>query len=321
MKQVASPVGEELRPHPELAVCVGGLELPNPLIAASGTFGFGQEMRAFYDPSCLGAVVSKGFTLQPKEGNPAPRIAEAPMGLLNSVGLQNPGLDAVLEEELPRARSQGLRLIANVAGAVAEDYVELCRRLDREEGFLAIELNLSCPNVRAGCLSFGLDPEAVCGITKACKAVTTKPIWVKLTPNVQDIRLTARAAQEGGADAVSLVNTFLGLAVDLGRRRPVLRNNYGGYSGPGIKPIALRMVHEVATCLEIPVIGLGGIETADDVLEFIVAGASAVQVGSANLRRPRAMLEILEDLPRRMQHWGIDSLLELRGSLEVWPRD
>lgn len=301
----------------DLSVRVGELELKNPLIAASGTFGFGREMSQYMDLSRLGAIATKGFTNEVKAGNPPVRVAECRCGMLNAVGLQNPGLEHVLEHELPFMAGEKACIVANIAGACQEDYVSICRRLEARP-IAAIELNLSCPNVKQGCLSFGVDPYAIESVVSTCKAVSSHPIWVKLTPNVTSIVETAKAAESGGADAISLINTLLGMAVDLRTRRPVLRNNTGGYSGPAIKPVALRMVSEVYHAVKIPVVGMGGIESASDVLEFIMAGASAVQIGTALLRNPDVFEEILESLPQEMERYGVHNLRDFCGSLKLW---
>lgn len=296
---------------------IASVVLKNPLIAASGCYGFGYEMAAYYPPATFGAIAMKALTLEPRAGNPGPRIAECEAGILNAVGLQNPGVETALRVQIPRAAAYGVPLIANVAGATAEAYPELCSRLS-EAPIVALELNLSCPNVREGCLAFGVYPASIEAITRACRAATDKAIWVKLSPNVHNIEDCARAAEAGGADAVSLINTLLGMALDLKTRRPILRNNHGGYSGPGVKAVALRMVNDVFRSVRIPVVGMGGIARAEDVLEFIMAGASAVQLGTCLLRDPYAPLRILEELPSCMARYGIRSLRELKGTLQLW---
>ncbi len=301
----------------DLSVEVAGLKLKNPLIAASGTFGFGEEMSAYMDISGLGGVSTKGFTRLPRAGNPAPRVVECAAGMLNAVGLQNPGLDYVLEHELPMMQALGATIIANVAGEEVDDYVYVCQRL-QNSGVSAIELNLSCPNVKSGCIVFGTDPQAIEYLTKACAAESDIPLWVKLTPNVSSVSACAEAAQKGGAQAVSLINTLMGMAIDLQSRRPVLRNNTGGYSGPAVKPVALRMVNEVYRNVDIPIVGMGGIASADDVLEFMLAGASAVQIGTATLVNPYLPKQIIADLPEALKRCKADSAAELTGSLKLW---
>ncbi len=308
-------MAEELKV--DLTVEVGPQTFKNPLIAASGTFGFGEEMQTFMDISRLGGISTKGFTPKPRAGNPSPRVAECKAGMLNSVGLQNPGLDYVIRHELPLMQRAGATIIANVAGDSLEDYVMMCEALQNSP-VKCIELNLSCPNVKNGCIVFGTDPNMIEILTRACVEVSRIPLWVKLTPNVGSVSACAAAAKRGGAAAVSLINTLLGMAVDLETRRPVLRNNTGGYSGPGIKPVALRMVNEVYRSVDIPIVGMGGISTAEDVLEFIMAGASAVQIGTATLIDPMVFERVLADLPLVMFRYGIRSLKELRGSLKLW---
>lgn len=300
-----------------LKVKVGALELMNPLIMASGTFGFGEEMRAYMDIARLGGISTKGFTLRPRAGNPPPRVAECRAGMLNAVGLQNPGLEYVLEHELPAMARAGATIIANVAGSLPEDYVAVCRAL-QGSAVAAIELNLSCPNVSQGCMAFGSDPEAIERLTAACAAVSSIPLWVKLTPNVTSVTDCALAAERGGAAALSLINTLLGMAIDIESRRPVLRNNTGGYSGPAVKPVALRMVSEVYRAVKIPVVGMGGISCAEDVLEFLIAGAAAVQIGTATLVDPYLPARILEALPAALERIGARSAAELTGTLELW---
>ena len=278
----------------DLRVNLSGVALKNPLIPASGTFGFGQEFRPWYDLNLLGAISVKGTTGEARFGNPTPRIAECPAGMLNSVGLQNPGVDAVIREELPALRKlfRG-PLIANISGFSEEEYVRCVERLTEEEGVAILEINISCPNVRHGGMAFGTDPAA------------------ELSPNVTDITAIARACAEAGADGLSMINTPLGMRIDLQRRRPVLANTYGGYSGPGIFPVALRMVHQVTGAVDIPVIGMGGVSTARDVIEMMMAGAKAVQIGAANLVNPLACPEILAALPGEMEKLGIRALSEI----------
>lgn len=302
---------------PDLSVRIGTLRLPNPVIAASGTFGFGREMAAVFDLSRLGGICSKGITCEPRQGNPPPRVAETASGMLNSVGLQNPGLDRFLAEELPFMAGLGTLVVVNVAGSSAEDYQELCRRLDGT-AVDAIELNLSCPNVKEGCMAFGSTAAGVASLVRAVRPLTRKPLWVKLTPNSGSVDETARAAEAEGADAVSLINTLLGMAVDARTRRPVLRNNTGGLSGPAIKPVALRMVHEASRAVGIPVVGMGGIATGEDVAEFLLAGASAVQVGTASLVRPTACMRILDQLAAFAAETGTARIADLTGALRPW---
>ena len=292
-----------------------GVKLKNPIIAASGTFGFGREYNSFYDVGLLGGISSKGLTLLPREGNDGVRIAETKSGILNCVGLQNPGVEAFIKNEIPFMRASGTAVIANAAGSTLSDYERICERLSDADVDM-IELNISCPNVKAGGMSFGVLPESVEEVTKAARKYCKKPLIIKLTPNVSNIADNARAAEAGGADAVSLINTLTGMAVDLYKRKPVLGNVTGGLSGPCVKPIALRMVRQVYKAVNIPIIGLGGITTARDVLEFMLCGATAVQVGTANISDPYACLRILNDLTKEMQKCKIDDIKELVGQLQ-----
>ncbi len=297
-----------------LSVSLCGIELENPVIPASGTFGYGQEFRQWYDLNILGSISFKGTTREPRDGNPLPRIAEAPGGMLNSVGLQNPGVDRVIAEELPElSKIYRKPVMANVSGFSVEEYAETCAKLDREAQVGWLEVNISCPNVHGGGMSFGTDPKAAAEVTRAVKAVTTKPVLMKLTPNVTDIAAVARACEEAGADGLSLINTILGMRIDIKSRKPVLANKVGGFSGPAIFPIALRMVWQVAHAVSIPLIGMGGISTAEDVIEMMMAGATAVQVGAANLRDPFACKKIIEDLPEVMDEVRIDRLEDITG--------
>ena len=297
-----------------LSVSLLGVRLDNPVIPASGTFGYGYEFAELYDLNCLGTFSFKGTTREARFGNPAPRIAEAPGGMLNAVGLQNPGVDAVIAEELPKLRAVFHKpVIANVSGFSVEEYAEVCARLDREEQVGWLEVNISCPNVHGGGMSFGTDPKAAAEVTRAVKAVTTKPVLVKLSPNVTDIVAIARACEEAGADGLSLINTLLGLRLDLRTRRPILANTTGGLSGPAVFPIALRMVWQVSQAVSIPVVGLGGVSSAEDVLEMLLAGASAVQIGAANLRDPFVCSRILDALPGVMDRYGIENLTDIIG--------
>ncbi len=296
----------------DTSVTIHGLHFANPIMPASGTFGFGREMAALWDIRQLGGIVSKGVTPLPRVGNDAPRIAECDAGMLNSVGLQNPGIDAFIRDELPFMLSLEIPVIVNAAGQCVEDYVEICQQL-APTAVAAIELNLSCPNVRSGCMNIGTDAEQVRLVVGAARAATDKPLWVKLTPNVTDIAAIAIAAQEAGADAISLINTLMGMRIDLQTRRPLLANRTGGLSGSAIKPIALRMVYETAQAVTIPVIGIGGIQSGADVIEFILAGASAVQVGTANLNRPTACQEILSELKSQMDLHEMKTLRDYVG--------
>ena len=293
----------------DLTARLGDLTLKNPVIPASGCFGYGYEMADWYDINILGAISFKGTTLHPRFGNELPRVAECTAGILNSVGLQNPGVDRVISEELPKMRAvyRG-PIVANISGFSVEEYTETCRRIDPEEQVEIIELNVSCPNVHGGGMSFGTDPKCVASVVKAVKAVTTKPLYVKLTPNVTDIVAIACACEEAGADGLCLINTLLGMRIDMKSRRPVLANTMGGYSGAAVFPVALRMVWQVSHAVGIPVIGCGGVTTADDVLEMMAAGASAVEVGTANLFRPCACKEIIEALPAAMRRLGLSCL-------------
>ena len=296
------------------AVTLSGWELDNPVIPASGTFGYGKEFAEAYDINCLGTFSFKGTTLKPRFGNPTPRIAECGAGLINSVGLQNPGVDHVLAVELPElAGFFHKKVIANVCGFSVEEYAEACRRLDGAEQVGILEVNISCPNVDHGGMSFGVSPEAAAQVTRAVKAVTTKPVYIKLSPNVTDIVPIARACQEAGADGLSLINTLMGMRIDPRTRRPVIANRMGGYSGAGIFPVAVRMVYQVYEAVSIPIIGMGGVRTAEEVIEMMLAGAAAVQVGTANLIDPWACKGIIEELPRVMDRYGIESLQEIIG--------
>ena len=299
----------------DLTTTLSGIKLDNPVIPASGTFGFGYEFTDFYDINILGSISFKGTTQEPRYGNPLPRIADCRAGLINSIGLQNPGVDKVIEEELPKLRKCFKKpLIANISGFSVDEYVHCCKLMDKEEQVGILEVNISCPNVKNGGMSFGTNPEAAKEVTKAVKAVTTKPVYVKLTPNVTNIAEIAKAAEQGGADGIVLVNTFLGMRINLKNRKPIIANKMGGFSGPAIFPIALRMVYQVYEAVKIPVIGVGGIESAEDVIEMMLAGASAVEVGAANLKNPYACKEIIESLPETMEKYGIDSLKDIIGA-------
>ena len=291
-----------------------GIELDNPIIPASGTFGFGYEFAELYDINILGSFSFKGTTAEPRFGNPTPRIAECPNGMINAVGLQNPGVERVISEELPKLkRCFHKPVMANVSGFSIEEYVHTCALLDKEEQVGWLEVNVSCPNVHGGGMSFGTSPEAAAEVVRAVKAATHKPVLVKLSPNVTDIVSIAKACEEAGADGISLINTLLGMRIDLKTRRPVIANKMGGFSGPAIFPVAVRMVYQVAHAVSIPVVGMGGVSTAEDVVEMMLAGATAVEVGAANLVDPLASLRIVEDLPRVMEKYKIERLSDIIG--------
>ncbi|MBR2406505.1 MAG: dihydroorotate dehydrogenase [Clostridia bacterium] len=300
-----------------LSTTLCGITLDNPVIPASGTFGFGYEFAELYDINVLGTFSFKGTTLEPRFGNPTPRIAECTAGMINAVGLQNPGVDKVIGEELPKLkRCFHKPVMANVSGFSVEQYTETCRRLDACEQVGWLEVNVSCPNVHGGGMSFGTSPEAAAEVTAAVKKVTTKPIIIKLSPNVTDIVSIAKACEAAGADGISLINTLLGMRIDLRTRRPVIANTMGGFSGSAIFPVAVRMVYQVAHAVNIPVVGMGGVSSAEDVIEMMLAGATAVQVGAANLVDPFACKNIIEDLPTVMQRYGIDRLEEIIGGVK-----
>ena len=295
-------------------VTLSGLTLDNPVIPASGTFGFGYEFAELYDINVLGSIALKGTTKEPRFGNPTPRIAECTEGLINSVGLQNPGVDKVIAEELPKLKKVFQKpAIANVSGFSVDDYVYSCERLDQEEQIGLLEVNISCPNVHNGGMSFGTDPKSAAEVTAAVKAVTTKPVYMKLSPNVTDIAEIACACKEAGADGISLINTLMGMRISLNTKKPVIANKMGGFSGPAILPVAVRMVYQVYEATGLPIIGMGGISRAEDVLEFLLAGATAVEVGAANLVDPMASKRIIEDLPRVMEQYGITNLTDIIG--------
>ncbi len=295
-------------------VTLCGIEMDNPVIPASGTFGFGYEFAELYDINMLGTLSFKGTTLNPRFGNPTPRIAEAKSGMLNAVGLQNPGVDKVVSEELPRlSRVFNKPVMANVSGFGIDEYVETVRRLDEVEQIGWFEINISCPNVHGGGMSFGTSPEAAEEVTRAVRKVTSRPIIIKLSPNVTDIASIAKACEAGGADGISLINTLLGMRIDLRKRKPLLANKTGGLSGPAIKPVAVRMVYQVYDAVKIPIVGMGGISSAEDVIEFMLAGATAVEVGAENLVNPYACRDIILDLPRVMEKYRINSLSEIIG--------
>ena len=298
----------------ELSVTLCGIRMDNPIIPASGTFGYGYEFAELYDINCLGSFSFKGTTKDPRFGNPTPRIAECTAGMINAVGLQNPGVEKVISEELPRlAKCFHKPVMANVSGFAVEDYAYTCERLDKEPQVGWLEVNVSCPNVHGGGMSFGTQPEAAAEVTRAVKAVTKKPVIIKLSPNVTDIVSIAKACEEAGADGISLINTLLGMRIDLKTKKPVIANKMGGFSGAAIFPVAVRMVYQVAHAVKIPVVGMGGVSTAEDVIELMLAGATAVQVGAANLVNPFASRDIVNDLPRVMEKYGITSLSEIIG--------
>lgn len=301
-----------------ISVKVGSVELKSPIILASGTCNFGHELSEYYDLSILGGLSSKGLTIKPRVGNEGVRVAETAAGMLNSVGLQNPGVDYFIENDLDYMDSLGCGRIINVAGHSFDDYMAMIEKLDPHKDKIdALEINLSCPNVKAGCMSIGSDPEQIKLIVSELRKRTDLPLWIKLTPNVTDIKTMALAAQEGGADAVVLINTLLGMAVDIKTRRPILRNNTGGYSGPAIKPVAIRMVSECYQVLNIPIIGCGGIMSYEDVLEFMIAGASAVEIGTASLVHPTCPVDITADLKKWCETTG-ETLSSLTGTLQLW---
>ncbi len=296
------------------AVTFCGLKLENPIIPASGTFGYGREFAQLYDINLLGSFSFKGTTREERFGNPLPRIAECTGGMINSVGLQNPGIERVIKEELPQIKKIFSKpVIANIGGFSVEEYAYCCHEMDKQEQVGLIEVNISCPNVHGGGISFGTDPKAAAEVTRAVKAVTTKPVIIKLTPNVTDIAEIALACQEAGADGLSLVNTLLGMRIDLARKKPIIANKMGGFSGPAIFPVALRMVYQVFEAVNIPIMGMGGVNSAEDVIEMMLAGASVVQVGAANLVNPYACRDIVLSLPRVMEKYGIQNLTDIIG--------
>ena len=291
-----------------------GIELDNPVIPASGTFGYGYEFAEVYDINELGTFSFKGTTREPRFGNPTPRIAECTSGMINAVGLQNPGVEAVIARELPKLKECFHKpVMANVSGFSVEDYAYTCRRLDAEPQVGWLEVNVSCPNVHGGGMSFGTAPEAAAEVTRAVKAVTTKPVIIKLSPNVTDIVSIAKACEDAGADGISLINTMLGMRIDLRRKKPIIANTMGGFSGPAIFPVALRMVYQVSKAVKVPVIGMGGVSSAEDVIEMMLAGATAVEVGAANLVNPFASRDIVRSLPETMEKYGIENLTDIIG--------
>ena len=301
----------------KLSVNLCGIPLENPVIPASGTFGFGYEYAELYDINCLGTFSFKGTTREARFGNPTPRIAECTAGLINAVGLQNPGVEQVIARELPKLKECFHKpVMANVSGFSVEDYAYTCRLLDQQEQVGWLEVNVSCPNVHGGGMSFGTDPKAAAEVTAAVKQVTAKPVIVKLSPNVTDIVSIAKACEDAGADGISLINTMLGMRIDLRSRKPIIANTMGGFSGPAIFPVAVRMVYQVSKAVKVPVIGMGGVSSAEDVLEMMLAGATAVEVGAANLVNPYACRDIIRELPNTMERYGIDNLCDIIGGVK-----
>ena len=300
-----------------LSVNLCGIELDNPVIPASGTFGYGYEFADYYDINCLGTFSFKGTTKEPHFGNPTPRIAECTNGLINSIGLQNPGVDKVISEELPKLKKFFNKpVMANVSGFAVEDFAFTCEKLDKEEQVGWLEVNVSCPNVHGGGMAFGTNAETAASVVAAVKKVTKKPVIIKLSPNVTDIVSIAKACEAAGADGISLINTLLGMRIDLKTRKPVVANKMGGFSGPAIFPVAIRMVYQVANAVKVPVVGMGGVSSAEDVIEMMLAGATAVEVGAANLVDPLAGKKIIEDLPKVMDKYGIDNISEIIGGVK-----
>lgn len=297
----------------KLNVSLPGLNLKNPIIPASGTCGFGEELNSLYDISILGGICLKATTKEQRLGNPTPRVCEVYGGMLNAIGLANPGIDAVMEKKIPELANIDTEIIANIAGNTIEDYCEVAKRLSEVDKIKAFELNISCPNVHQGGLAFGTSPESAYEITKAVKAVSKKPLYVKLSPNVSDIVSIAKAVEKAGADGITMINTLMGMRIDLRTGRPVLANKTGGFSGPAIKPVAIRMIYQVYEAVNIPIIGMGGIMNAEDVLEFLYAGASAVMVGTANLIDPYASKKIIEELPDVLEKYGFNDIKEAIG--------
>ena len=301
----------------DLSVTVAGVKFPNPVIAASGTYGFGQDYTDLYPLNKLGGVSCKGTTLEPRNGNPAPRIAETPAGMLNSVGLQNPGIDMFISGYLPQLKKEGNVIIANIAGATLDDYKQAAERLDGTDVDM-IELNISCPNVKQGGASWGITCDGAAQVTKTVRSVTKKPLMVKLTPNVTNIVDIAKAAESEGADCLSLINTLLGMRIDIRTRRPILKNNVGGLSGPAVFPVALRMVWQVANAVSVDIVGMGGISTANDAVEMMMAGAKAIQMGTAIFTDPYAPLKVIDGLEQYMETNSIESLEEIVGTVQPW---
>ncbi len=297
-----------------LKVTLSGWELDNPVIPASGTFGFGYEFADFYDINILGSIATKGTTREARFGNPTPRIAECERGMINAVGLQNPGIDKVISEEFPKLKQVYFKkVVANVSGFSKEEYVECAKKMDAQDIVGILEVNISCPNVHGGGMSFGVSPDAAAEITRAVKAVTAKPVYIKLSPNVTDIVAIAKACEDAGADGISMINTLLGARFDLRTGRPIIANVMGGFSGPAIKPVALRMVYQVYEAVKLPIIGIGGIASAEDVIEMMYAGATAVEIGAENLRNPYVCKEIIERLPSLMDELNIEKLSDIIG--------
>ena len=302
---------------PDMTVNLAGMALRNPVMTASGTFGYGEEFAEYVDLETIGAFVTKGLSLKPRAGNPTPRIVETPGGMLNAIGLQNVGIDAFIQKKVPFLRSVNTPAIANFFGNTVDEYAELAGRLDQIPEVAALEVNISCPNVKQGGIVFGTDPDCAAGVVRACRAVTKKPLIVKLSPNVTDVVAMAQACEDAGADCLSLINTLTGMAIDLNKRRPVLANITGGFSGPAIKPIALRMVWQVARAVKVPIIGIGGIMNATDALEFMLAGATAVQVGTASFINPGAAQQIAADMEAWLAENGVADIKSLIGALEA----
>lgn len=300
-----------------MSVDIGGLKIKNPIMTASGTFGFGREYENYMDISKLGGIMVKGLTLKPRKGNISPRIAETPSGMLNSVGLENPGVESFVKDELPYLKEKGVTVIANVSGNTVEEYCEMCRIID-STSCDAVEVNISCPNVKQGGVAFGTDKDVVFHITKEVRKHTKKPLIVKLSPNVTDIKEIAVSAERGGADCISLINTLLGMAVDIKTRRPILRNNVGGLSGPAIKPVALRMVWQVSQVVDIPIIGMGGISSVEDIIEFILVGASAISIGTANFVNPKVSVKLIAALEKYLIENEIKDIKELVGQIQPY---
>jgi dihydroorotate dehydrogenase (NAD+) catalytic subunit len=302
---------------PNMAVRIGGLSLPNPVLTASGTFGYAREFESLIDLNRLGGIIVKGLALKPVKGNPPPRIVETPCGMLNAIGLENVGIDAFVADKMPFLRTLRPPIIANIYGTSVAEYSELARRIDAIDGVSGVEVNISCPNVKAGGVVFGVDPVAAGSVVKAVRQSTRKTVIVKLSPNVTDVTVIARSTEAAGADALSLINTLTGMAIDIETRRPRLANITGGLSGPAIKPVALRMVWQVARATRLPVIGIGGIMKAEDAVEFFIAGAKAVQIGTANFVNPRSALEIIAGIERYLEGHGIQDVGHLVGTLEI----
>lgn len=294
-----------------LAITLPGLSLKNPIMPASGCFGFGLEYAKYYDLSKLGAIMIKAATAEPRFGNPTPRVAETPSGMLNAIGLQNPGVKVIVEEILPQLEDYDVPIIANVAGSSLEEYVTVCEQISQANNVCAIELNISCPNVKHGGIAFGTDADVAYELTQAVKQVSSVPIYVKLSPNVTDIVPIAQAIERAGADGLTMINTLVGMRIDLKTRQPILANQTGGLSGPGIKPIAIRLIHQVSHAVDLPIIGMGGVQSAEDVLEMYLAGASAVAVGTANFTDPYICPKLIDELPEVMDRYGISTLAEL----------